>query len=90
MIGQLLTKPIADSAPGQSQLGAEVEGAAADLRWMHANIFACRYDISWCPEWDSNPHCMVFETILSAVGVPGRACSIQECARFGPELVTPG
>jgi AmiR/NasT family two-component response regulator len=26
-----------------------------------------------CPGWDSNPHCMQFECILSAVGVPGRA-----------------
>src|SRR5690606_1034981 len=24
-----------------------------------------------CPEWDSNPHLMVFETISSAVGISG-------------------
>lgn len=24
-----------------------------------------------CPEWDSNPHLMVFETISSAIGISG-------------------
>ena len=31
-----------------------------------------------CPGWDSNPHCMVFETIFSAVGIPGLALPSRE------------
>ncbi len=38
-----------------------------------------------CPRWDSNPHCKVFKTSSSAVGIRGRAVSLPERApRPGP------
>jgi hypothetical protein len=36
------------------------------------STLACRTDNAFaCPGWDSNPHWMVFETMASAVGLPG-------------------
>ena len=75
--GAELTCDCGDRAPRRTQLlRTEVE-----LGRVHAVGVRARYDGfalsstvlgAKCPRWDSNPHWMVFETIASAVGLPGQ------------------
>jgi hypothetical protein len=43
-----------------------------------------------CPGWDSNPHYMVFETISSAVGIPGQASPPFNRTLLDDNLQVPG
>ncbi len=54
-------KYFADFAEGNT-LRAQSQGLLTDAGWMHAHIFEQGYD-NLCPRWDSNPHCMDFESI---------------------------
>ena len=89
----LAVEPMADGISGETESFADLtEGDAfraepqslfANVGRVHALIFEQGYD-NLCPRWDSNPHCMVFETIFSAGWNTGASKPVPH------ELATPG